>query len=336
MSGKKYHLDKGIVMKYTITKKIFLFIAVFALHAFLFAAIPDWLVDLEKAFPSDQYIRVIGEGYTEDVAKRNALTELGAYFSQTVESVTKAHLEMHNGAQGNTTNRSIQKDVRVSSKVNLFAVHYTQCFKAKKSNAYAVCAYIVKNKAWDILRQKLSVLEVSLKQCISSANKEAEPFRKICILTDMKDVGTEFLDLYGMALVVYPEKCENLESSVIQYAEAERKLTELKHIAQFHVSVSDDNSIRIQSAIEDKLTKSGFTISKNTGTYRLSAVTVCVVQESNGIFFCYPELNIVITRGSETVFSYEGRTGKLAAYDRNALERLSFSRLENLIEEMRF
>lgn len=318
-------------------KKIFLiFIAIFLVHAFLFSTVPDWIVNLEKVFPSEQYIRVIGEGDTEDIAKRNSLTELGAYFSQTVETVTKAHLEMYNGAHGNTSNRSIQKDVRVSSNVNLFAVHYTQSFKPKKSKTYVVCAYIVKNEAWDILRQKLSVFEVSLKQCISSANREAEPFRKICILMDMKDVGVEFFDLYAMALVIYPEKCGNWKSSAIQYAEADRELTELKRASQIRISVSGDNSVRIQSAIEDKLAKSGFTVSKNSGTYRLSATTVCVVQESNGIFFCYPELNIVITRGSETVFSYEGRTGKLAAYDRNALERISFSRLEDLLEALRF
>ena len=90
-------------------KKIFLiFIAIFLVHAFLFSTVPDWIVNLEKVFPSEQYIRVIGEGDTEDIAKRNSLTELGAYFSQTVETVTKAHLEMYNGAHGNTSNRSIQ------------------------------------------------------------------------------------------------------------------------------------------------------------------------------------------------------------------------------------
>ena len=38
-----------------------------------FAAAPAWKLNLEKQFPSEKYVRAIGEGTTESAAKKSAL-----------------------------------------------------------------------------------------------------------------------------------------------------------------------------------------------------------------------------------------------------------------------
>ena len=58
--------------------------------ALCFASSPKWLTDLEKAFPTVDYIRTVGEGNSETFAKKAALSELSSYFNQTISSQTQA------------------------------------------------------------------------------------------------------------------------------------------------------------------------------------------------------------------------------------------------------
>ena len=51
---------------------------------FEFEYTDDVELNLEKQFPSEKYVRAIGEGATESTAKKSALAELSAYFSQTI------------------------------------------------------------------------------------------------------------------------------------------------------------------------------------------------------------------------------------------------------------
>ena len=71
-------------------KRITILIFTFLSSAFCFASSPQWLTDLEKAFPTVDYIRTVGEGNSETFAKKAALSELSSYFNQTIYSQTQA------------------------------------------------------------------------------------------------------------------------------------------------------------------------------------------------------------------------------------------------------
>ncbi|MBQ6780530.1 MAG: LPP20 family lipoprotein [Treponema sp.] len=73
-------------------KKLFISLILLLLHfALCFSMAPNWLVNPEKEFPTEKYIRAAGEGNSETSAKQAALAELSSHFSATIKSKTYAH-----------------------------------------------------------------------------------------------------------------------------------------------------------------------------------------------------------------------------------------------------
>ena len=304
-----------------------------ACSALCFAAAPEWILDTERSFPADEYIRAVGEGKTAESAKQYALAELSAYFSQTVESNVTARSVLRQDSIGTTREDSVRQEISNKTRTNLFSVQYTQTYFDKKGKRYFVCAYISRNEAWSILQPKLSALEAAILRNVARTQQETEPFKTICALMETQKDLDDFADLYAMALAVYPQKCNRFAESAERGAAAVQALSSLKACASISVQVEGDRSRRIQTKIESLLSQNGFTVTAGQGMYKLSATAVCAMQSANGIITYYPQLSLTVRGRSGTVASFAAQTGKLAAYNEETAERKAFFELEQALEE---
>ena len=129
-------------------KKIIYFITLNILYSALcFAAAPTWKLNLEKQFPSEKYVRAIGEGTTEPAAKKSALSELSAYFSQTIIAESESYQKIRQAEAGNVTSSDLRENVIVHSDTELFCVKYTAAWTDPKSKKIYVCAFIDRKEA---------------------------------------------------------------------------------------------------------------------------------------------------------------------------------------------
>ena len=106
-------------------KRITILIFTFLSSALCFASGPKWLTDLEKAFPTEDYVRAIGEGNSESSAKKSALSELSSYFNQTIYSQTQALRCIERDNSSYIEKGDVKQNLIASTKSDLFSVQYT-------------------------------------------------------------------------------------------------------------------------------------------------------------------------------------------------------------------
>ena len=114
-------------------KRTFFISLMFLCSVLCSAAAPAWKLNPEKQFPSEKYIRAIGEGNSEGAAKKAALAELSGYFSQTITAETESYQKSRMAGDNYGTSSDLRESVIVHSDSELFCVRYTDCWKDPKS-----------------------------------------------------------------------------------------------------------------------------------------------------------------------------------------------------------
>ena len=292
---------------------------------------PSWITEPEKDFPPQSYIRSISEGNTLESAKKNALSELSAYFSQTVKAEVNA-VQTMSLSENVSKNEQIIKSISTSSITNLFLVHYTEAFFDKSKKSYTVCAYIKKDEAWEVLSQKLSILQVSFENGFSMAQKEKDPLKKLIALNSVLARKEDFYSTYNMALAVYPQKCTTYTSLAKSIENEKLSITRLKQEVKISVSVAGDFSNQIKTKISNILLQNGLTVSNNA-PYMLNVLVSAKITETNGIYTCTPQIEGDISGKSGTITSFAITEKKAAAYNAQTAERTTLFKLEKMLDE---
>lgn len=194
-------------------KKHTVFLFLLALYSALCcAAVPAWKLNLEKQFPSEKYVRAIGEGTTESAAKKSALAELSAYFSQTIIAESESYQKIRQAGAGNVTNSDLRENVIVHSDTELFCVRYTSAWTDPKSKKVFICAFFDRKEAWDLITQKMKGLEDKCNQLSKLADKEKESFKKLLLLTKVRLLYSEYSGLYEKVVALFPKRGEQLKA----------------------------------------------------------------------------------------------------------------------------
>lgn len=183
-------------------KKHIVIISLIVMYSALcFASSPKWLIDLEKAFPSDLYIRAVGEGVSESSAKKVALSELSAYFHQTISFQTQSLKRIDREDSYFKETADVRQKLNTSTESELFSVQYTKSFYDKNSNKFYICAYIEKDHAWNVISQKMDITAGACKSYLDSVKNEPEDLLKVINLNRAEKFFAKFNSLYEMALV---------------------------------------------------------------------------------------------------------------------------------------
>lgn len=318
-------------------KKKYLWILFLCLHtAFCFSAVPEWLVHLEKEYPTEKYIRGVGRGSSEDSAKKAAIAELSEYFSTIVDSETYAHSYKAENDLAYSSNSSIEQSIFLSSYSELFAVHYTQSYYDKKQKQYSVCAYIDKEESFSIISKKMSFYERDFSHKTKLLKTENESFRKIIILNAALSDENTINRLYEYSALLDSKKAQSFDTFFSQVYEAKITLFELKQKNPISVFSSGDCSEQIKSKISEILTENGFVISRNAD-YEITSNTSFNIgrqnTEQNEIFSCEPMVSVLIKGKSGTISSCVLSSEKISSYNKQTLMRMALAKTEDLLRE---
>ena len=305
--------------------------------ALVFAGVPKWIIDVEQIFPSGDFIRVSGEGVTESAAKKAALSELSSYFGQTVKTEISA---VQNTRQSNDVYKEksdFVQNLKTSSDVDLFCVHYTQAWFNKRTGKYYVCAYIERNEMWQILEQKMDVISAEFNSVLHNSKSEKEPFKKLLILEEAKSIYEEYAQLYQMSLAVYSKKCEQYKATLENSLKNLQELFVLKSQIIVSVQVYGDKQNKVKTKICEVLGQKGITTCETPNgmtNYSLTATVIWNDSQLNSVYSSKPQLELTINGPQGEVFSYSGICEKVASYNLQTTENLAFLQLEKLLEEM--
>lgn len=304
----------------------------FLCSALCFAAVPTWKMNLEKQFPSEKYVRAIGEGTTELAAKRSALAELSGYFSQTIAAESVSYQKTHQSGTGYEKHSDIRENVSLHSDTELFCVKYTAAWTDPKSKKIYVCAFIDRKEAWDLITQKMKGLEDKCNQLSKLADKEKEHFKKLLLLIKVRPLYSEYSGLYEKAVALFPKRGQQFEAFIRKMDGYMNELMLLKSSTAIQVKIAGDNGNSIYTKLSELLTRNGFLISSD-GRYQLSATVNWNEAKLNEVYSAYPNIKIVITGNGRTFASFNGECEKVAAYNQESMQRSAIFRLEELLEE---
>ena len=313
-------------------KIISFLILTFLSSAFCFAS-PKWITDLEKVFPSEKYIRAIGEAGSETAAKKAAVSAVAEYFNQEISTQTFVAQSIHKNDSDYQEKADIAQKIVSSSGASLFAVEYTSSFYDKRSQKYFVCAYLERSTAWKIISQKVDVAMAAYKETVREAERMSDPLSKIIMMNKAEKLFEDFDELYKTALVIYPNKCGGMTDFVKKVSEDLAQLDLLKNQAAITITTRGDKQNRIQTKLASILSSYGLLVASQNGSYTLTANISWNESEFNGVYSSYPQIQIIITNGSKTIASYSGQCEKTAAYNYDSMTRSAIFSLEELLDE---
>lgn len=316
-------------------KKSFVLILTLLSSAFCFAS-PKWITDLEKVYPSEKYIRAIGEAGSETAAKKAAVSAVAEYFNQEISTQTFVAQSIHKDDSDYQEKADIAQKIVSSSGASLFALEYTSSFYDKRSQKYFVCAYLERSTAWKIISQKVDVAMAAYKETVRDVESQTEPLAKIIMLNKAEKIFEDFVELYKTALVIYPTKCDGLTTFAKKASANLAQLDLLKNQSAITITTRGDNQNRIQTKLASILTSNGLLVASQNGSYTLSANIFWNESEFNGVYSSYPQIQITITNGTKTIASYSGQCEKTAAYNYDTMTRSAIFSLEELLEERFF
>ena len=313
-------------------KIISILILTFLSSAFCFAS-PKWITDLEKVYPSEKYIRAIGEAGSETAAKKAAVSAVAEYFNQEISTQTFVAQSIHKDYSDYQEKADIAQKIVSSSGASLFAVEYTSSFYDKRSQKYFVCAYLERSTVWKIISQKVDVAMSSYKETVREAEELADPLSKIIMLNKAKKIFEDFFKLYKTALVIYPNKCDGMTTFAKKASTDLAQLDLLKKHIAITITTTGDKQNRIQTKLASILTSNGLLVASQNGSYTLTANIYWNESEFNGVYSSYPQVQITITHGTKTIASYSGQCEKTAAYNYDSMNKSAIFSLEELLDE---
>ncbi len=313
-------------------KIISLLILTFLSSAFCFAA-PKWITDLEKVYPSEKYIRAIGEADSETAAKKAAVLAVAEYFNQEISIQTFVAQSIHKDDSDYQEKADITQNIVSSSDASLFAVEYTNCIYDKRSQKYFVCAYLERSTAWKVISQKADVAISEYKETVRESESLVDPLSKIIMLNKAKRIYEDFVELYKTALVIYPNKCEGMTFFANKASADLAQLNLLKNQAAITITTKGDKQNRIKTKLASILSANGLLTTSQKGSYILTANISWNESELNGVYSSYPQIQIIITNGTKTIASYSGQCEKTAAYNYDSMLKSAIFSLEDLLDE---
>ena len=314
-------------------KRITILIFTFLSSALCFASSPKWITDLEKAFPTEDYVRAVGEGNSESSAKKAALSELSSYFKQTISSQTQALKSIERENSSYIEKDDVRQNLITSTKLELFSVHYTNTVYDKNLEKFYVCAYLVRKDVWNVISQKMDVVMNNCKSSLKQINKETEILNQLIQFNRTEQLYSDFYSLYEMALAIYPHRCSEYTAFAEKIVLELSVLSSIRAQAAIKVIVNGDKQNRIKGKICSLLSQNGITVAETNARYVLNADVIWNESQFNGIYSSIPQIQITVSNNNTGLAFFAAKCERLSAYNQETLEQITFANLEEQLEE---
>lgn len=321
-------------MKKTNCLCIILFL--FAFNTYAAAKSPVWMLDVNQVYPKDTYIAQIGEGLSQEEAETNAQARIARYFESNINTTTLNRLKMSEYNGEVSSERSIDTNTNISSHVKLFAINYSEVYKDKKAKKYYIVAYINKDDAYMIFKQKVDLPAQNFSNYYSKAQKtkkSGDYLSTVKYLKSARSYATEFEENYGFAQLLNLKKSADYDFIHEEVAGIDSELDFAMMECPLQIVAVNDNNGALAAKAKNLFSNYGFPVNGGNGNYKVTVNATLDEQTMQKGTACFPHVSVSITYKNSVVISFGKDGEKVAAANADVARRRAYTQIENLLEE---
>lgn len=227
---------------------------------------PVWFDDRESVFPRSEYISAVGEGYTPEEARNDALKQISLFFDSQVSLASELVQEYSetevNEFYKSASSKQVSEKVKIDSVSDFFCVEFTDVLKGKKK--YYVCAFINKNKFRESsiagIRTNVSIIKslFELAQLKDNAFYSVPASRKGYVLANLTANMIRNVSNVCDNVPDFAEELEVVEEMLEVYRNNIDRIC-------FYIETLGDSKSLVYSKVSQLLESQGYVVAKNTG-----------------------------------------------------------------------
>ncbi len=304
----KLFLKVASKMRSAIKRIIFIIITLFCSLS-IYSAVPKWMSELEKVYPTNEFIRSIGEGDSIKKAEQDAVSAISLNFNAKVKVINKAIKEYNSIVSEEKTQSSksynLKQESIIASDVEFLCVKFSEPYFDKKNKEYFVTGYINRKDASEYYEQKINEMMMHINAISGFANNEKESLYSLLNYqkaAKLAKIASYYIDT---ACLLNPDETNKYEADVKELAELQANLQNQRKRNSFSVDCNNNRYRTITTGISSILEDSGFVLTRNNPKYKINVdihFTEEVYEAGN---FVRPDLQITITNAEgQPVESY--------------------------------
>ena len=321
-----------------INKRLFIEFLLVFIFVPLFAAAPKWLTELEKVYPTNNYIRMIGEGYSIKQAETDALSSISLNFNAKTKVINNAIKDYNSIIEENKTkiskSYSLTQETTITSEAEFLCVQFSEPYYDKKKKVYYVVGYIDRREASEYYDQKIYVLTTTIQTILDSATDETESLYSVLNYQKASKLSKLIQYYIDAAVIINPSESEKYKQNINLIASIEGLVNAQKNKISFSVDCNDKRYSSICTAISSILQESGFVLTKSKPIYSIFVDLHFTEEIYDAGNFVRPDMNITISNSTgESIDSY---SQVYPRYSHNTMENaynLALVRLQQDLEE---
>jgi len=289
--------------------------------------VPEWVIDLKKAYPYEQYLSEMGYGTTADEARTEAVKALSSYFENSVKIITDADRQMSQTSSGTTVERHFDTRTVIETNVNIIGVEFEKPYYVKKEKRYYEAAFINRDVAWKLYEPQIRDSAQVFESVLKKANEQKDVFDKIKTLKLAEQKADIFYEKLCFGRILHSEKAESFEADIKKMNSIPVLLKEAYGKLTVSVKVSNDSSNLVAKEFSKKLSDCGITVNNN-GNYKF-VIDIELNEAGSDPVAIYPEFNcefINVEGNSVYTFKYS-TTNKTVSFDVEKAKRKAYSQI---------
>ena len=321
-----------------LNKKSIIEISLIFISYSLFCASPKWLTELEKVYPSNDYLRMIGEGTTLKLAESDAVSSIAQNFNAKVKVINQSIKDYNSiiaeDKSETSKSYSFNQVSKISSDAELLCLKYSEPYYENKNKKYYVVAYINRTEAVEFYTQKINGIMLQIKEISELARNEKEVLYSVVNLQKAKrlsKIATYYIDT---ACIMNQAEIEKYKDDTELIARLTGLLSAQEGKGTFSVSCNNSKYNSVCTGINSILEESGYVVSKKNSIYRIYVeINFCeeVYEAGN---FVRPDICITVTNASgKEIDSYSKVYPRYSHQSMENAYNLALVRIQQDLEE---
>jgi hypothetical protein len=306
-----------------------------------------WFTNTSSMYPENTYIRVMGEGGTQEDAKKQAVVELSRYFHTTVEAVSEEiseYRETISSAKNDYSDKTrFNEYSRIESNEDFFGIGFTDPWFNPQSKKYTVLAYINRKEAENQYRSRIETNMVGINALMAAVAKSGDPLYSFKLLSQGKNIADMTRQFIENMSITSPEKSKEFLKTYTPYLNTIQQLSseyeKLRSGMTFSITIrGDDAGGRVKRAVQKAFEQSKLLIAPAKGEYAVNVNVNAPVKKmpyGEGIAYSIKGgIEIVITRNGAAAFpSYTQSYEEYKKLDQKVVSNLFYKNVEADLEK---
>lgn len=273
----------------------------------------NWYNELDKFYPSEKYIRAIGEDSTVHKAEMNAITKIAMNFKTSVDLQKSAVEELECVSENDKSiyskSQSMEQIVSIESEAELFCLNFEEAIYDKKRKKYTTLAYINRSEASRKYESKISPLMIEIQNILNFGSEETEQLYNVLNFRKAYVLG-ELASLYiNNAISINPTEIDKYAESLNIISNLKNEVIKQQKKVTFDINVKNISNNKNLNQLRDGLASimegDSFIRSNKNPLYTIQVEITFSEENYEAGVFVRPSVNVIIyNRNREVVESY--------------------------------